>query len=224
MNFNPIGAHSDGATISSATVLTKPAALATGVAKLLIQALTQNVRYTLDGTTPTASKGFQLKAGDPPVIIPTGTYTVVTVIEETATAYTVGTTVEYGDKLWRNVQAHTSQLDWAPPVVPALWTTAHEAGTVPAWVQPTGQQDSYALNDLVTHAGRTWKSLAAANTYEPGVIGTWRDQSSPPLWVQPSGAVGLWQVNDLASYNGQTWRCTSANNTWPPNQFGWVLA
>lgn len=36
---------------------------------ILIQALTQNVRFTLDGTTPTASKGFQLKAGDAPLMI-----------------------------------------------------------------------------------------------------------------------------------------------------------
>lgn len=39
---------------------------------LLVQALTQNARYTLDGTTPTAALGFQLKAGDPPMLIPLG--------------------------------------------------------------------------------------------------------------------------------------------------------
>lgn len=32
-----------------------------------IQALTQNVRMTLDGTTPTASVGIRLTAGDPPL-------------------------------------------------------------------------------------------------------------------------------------------------------------
>lgn len=86
MNFNPIGAHSDGADISSAAEIERPAALAVGVAKLLIQALTQNVRYTLDGTTPTATTGFQLVAGDPPIIIPIGGSTTVKVIEEAATA------------------------------------------------------------------------------------------------------------------------------------------
>ena len=80
MSFNPSGAHSDGATISSATVLTKAGN------KLLIQALTQNVRYTLDGTTPTATTGFQLVAGNPPIIIPVEGRTVVTVIQEAATA------------------------------------------------------------------------------------------------------------------------------------------
>jgi hypothetical protein len=36
---------------------------------ILMQALTQNARYTLDGSDPTASKGFQLKAGDAPLYV-----------------------------------------------------------------------------------------------------------------------------------------------------------
>ena len=36
---------------------------------VLVQALTQNARFTLDGTDPSATKGFQLKAGDPPIYI-----------------------------------------------------------------------------------------------------------------------------------------------------------
>lgn len=141
---------------------------------------------------------------------------------QNATAYTIGAIVEYGGKLWRNVQAHTSQLDWTPPIVPALWTTAHEAGVIPAWVQPTGQQDSYPLDALVTRNGRTWKSLTAANIYAPGEIGTWRDQSTPPLWVAPAGSIGLWQVNDVAFYQTKTWRNTSPNNAFAPGVFGWT--
>lgn len=74
--------HKSGTVISGATTLTPP----TGATHLLIQALTQNVRYTLDGTAPTASLGFQLRAGDPPVIIPIGAGIVVKVIQELATA------------------------------------------------------------------------------------------------------------------------------------------
>jgi hypothetical protein len=81
--FTPVGAHNSGLAISSAVSLTIPA----GASKLMIQALTQNVRFTLDGTAATTSLGFQLKAGDPPVIIPLAPLTpVVKVIEETATA------------------------------------------------------------------------------------------------------------------------------------------
>jgi len=82
LTFSPLGAHSSGATISSATTLTP----ATGATKLLVQALTKNVRFTLDGTAPTASLGFQIVAGDPPVVIPVGNGTVIKVIEESATA------------------------------------------------------------------------------------------------------------------------------------------
>ena len=82
MSFEPVGAHSDGATISSATTLTAP----DGATKIMMQALTQNVRFTLDGTAPEAAKGFQLKAGDPPLVIPLGNGTVIKVIQETATA------------------------------------------------------------------------------------------------------------------------------------------
>ena len=81
LRFDPIGSHTDGTEISSATTLTP----ADGATKLLIQALDQNVRFTLDGTTPTASTGFQLVAGDPPVMIWVAGAT-VKVIEEAATA------------------------------------------------------------------------------------------------------------------------------------------
>src|SRR5205807_2378297 len=81
-SMDPVGSHSSGATISSATLLSPQA----GSTRLLIQALTQNVRYTLDGTVPTATKGFQLKAGDAPRLIQLGGDTVLNVIQETATA------------------------------------------------------------------------------------------------------------------------------------------
>lgn len=62
--FQPIGAHIDGTDISSAVTLTRPTSLADGIAKILIQAISQNVRVTMDGTTPTATTGFQIAAGE----------------------------------------------------------------------------------------------------------------------------------------------------------------
>jgi hypothetical protein len=83
LGFDPIASsHNSGATISSVTTLAAPA----HAKKLMIQALTQNVRITLDGTAATTSVGFQLKAGDPVVIFPLGPHSVIKVIEETATA------------------------------------------------------------------------------------------------------------------------------------------
>lgn len=80
--FVPVGAHAVDSTISASTTLT-PAA---GANALLLQALTQNIRYTLDGTTPTASTGFQLEASKLLLIdVPAGGMT-IKVIEETASA------------------------------------------------------------------------------------------------------------------------------------------
>lgn len=80
--FNPIGAHTQNSSLSTVQTLTPPAS----ANKLLVQAFVQNVRYTLDGTDPTASLGFQLKADDPPIVIPIGIGTTVKAIEEAATA------------------------------------------------------------------------------------------------------------------------------------------
>ena len=47
-------------------------------------------------------------------------------------AYTAGYKVQYGGKLWRCVQAHTSQDGWEPENAPSLWTEICEshAGTL----------------------------------------------------------------------------------------------
>lgn len=80
-SYAPIGDHSSGATISSATTLTKPA----GATQILIQAITKNVRFTLDGTAPTTFLGFQILAGVPPMIVAVPGVS-IKVIEEEATA------------------------------------------------------------------------------------------------------------------------------------------
>lgn len=82
LGFAPVGSHTQNAALNVAVALTKPGL---GENKLLVQVSTQNVRYTLDGTTPTASKGFQILAGEKELIPITGK-TTVTVIEEVASA------------------------------------------------------------------------------------------------------------------------------------------
>lgn len=48
------------------------------------------------------------------------------------TAYSVGFKVRYNGKLWRVVQAHTSQADWTPEAVASLWEQINEThdGTI----------------------------------------------------------------------------------------------
>lgn len=94
------------------------------------------------------------------------------------TAYKVGDRRRYDGKLWRCVQAHTSQVGWEPPSVPALWVRTSHDGEIPDWVQPTGAHDAYAMGDKVRHVGKVWESLIDANVWEPGTAGTealWRE-------------------------------------------------
>ena len=82
-SFEPVvGGHSANVSISGATTLTPPA----GASQVLIQAITQNIRYTLDGTTPTSTIGFQMRAGDPPVVLSVTPSMTLQVIQESATA------------------------------------------------------------------------------------------------------------------------------------------
>ena len=73
-------------------------------------------------------------------------------------------------KLYRVVQAHTSQSDWKPYLVPALFTVVAYPGEIPVFVQPTGAQDAYNIDDLVHYPTITdpvYKSLIDANVWTP---------------------------------------------------------
>ena len=87
-------------------------------------------------------------------------------------AYTVGQIRRYNGTLYKCVQAHTSQADWAPPAPPSLWSlTADPTEEWPEWIQPIGAHDAYDLGAKVSHNGKHWTSDVAANVWEPGVYG-----------------------------------------------------
>lgn len=85
-------------------------------------------------------------------------------------AYTVDERIRYGGKLYRCVQAHTSQSNWTPDATPALWVRV-SLDEWPEWVQPTGAHDAYQTGDKVSHNGQHWQSTMDANIWEPGVYG-----------------------------------------------------
>lgn len=90
------------------------------------------------------------------------------------TGYAADIRVRYEDKLYRCVQAHTSQIGWEPPAVPALWTEVAKPGEIPVWKQPTGAQDAYMTGDKVHYpdaAGDIYVSTIDNNVWEPGVYG-----------------------------------------------------
>lgn len=97
-------------------------------------------------------------------------------------SYAVADSATHEGAVYLCVQAHRSQSDWSPPVVPALWRRIRAAGdapeAVPAWVQPLGAHDAYAKGARVRHNGKTWESTIAANVWAPGVYG-WQEVAAP---------------------------------------------
>ena len=88
-------------------------------------------------------------------------------------AYVVGNIRRYSDgKLYRCLQAHTSQADWEPDAAASLWVNVSDpAEEWPEWSQPVGAHDAYAMGDKVSHGGKHWTSTADANVWAPGVYG-----------------------------------------------------
>ncbi len=90
------------------------------------------------------------------------------------TAYELEVRVRCGGKLYKCVQAHTSQAGWEPPNVPALWTEVAPPGEIPVWRQPTGAQDAYMTGDKVHYPdenGPVYESTMDYNVYAPDVYG-----------------------------------------------------
>lgn len=88
--------------------------------------------------------------------------------------YESGQRVRYGEKLYKCVQAHTSQEGWEPNVTPALWTEVAKPGEIPVWRQPTGAQDAYMEGDKVHYPdleGYVYVSTVDANVWKPGEYG-----------------------------------------------------
>ena len=85
-------------------------------------------------------------------------------------AYAVNDRAKYNGTLYKCVQAHTSQSDWAPDATPALWVVV-SVDEYPEWVQPTGAHDAYNIGDKVTYNGQHYVCTSNANVYAPDVYG-----------------------------------------------------
>lgn len=82
--------------------------------------------------------------------------------------------IYYHDKLYRVVQAHTTQAGWEPDIVPALFTEVAKPGEIPVWKQPTGAQDAYMKGDKVWYPEKdtiVYVSTVDNNVWQPGVYG-----------------------------------------------------
>ena len=78
-----------------------------------------------------------------------------------------GIVYRYAGQLYRTIQPHTTQADWTPDIVPALFALATPPSVIADWVQPTGAHDAYQIGDQVVFDGQIWESLIDANTWSP---------------------------------------------------------
>lgn len=87
--------------------------------------------------------------------------------------YTAGQIRRYTDgKLYKCLQAHTSQADWTPDTAVSLWVSISDpAEEWPEWSQPQGAHDAYEQGAKVSHNEKHWTSDVANNVWEPGVYG-----------------------------------------------------
>lgn len=86
---------------------------------------------------------------------------------EIGKTYVVGDLIKYNEELYEVIQAHTSQSDWPPDTVSALFKAKTAATVIPEWKQPTGAHDAYMTGDRVTFNRKTYESLIDANTWSP---------------------------------------------------------
>jgi hypothetical protein len=81
----------------------------------------------------------------------------------------IGEIYKYNNILYEVIQEHTTQIDWTPDIVPALFKSHTPLNIIEEWVQPTGAHDAYNIGDKVLFEGSVYESLINANTWSPTV-------------------------------------------------------
>lgn len=81
--------------------------------------------------------------------------------------YKVDDIFNYEGQLYKVIQEHTSQEDWIPSELPALYLSMMPENVIPEWVQPTGGHDAYNTGDKVIYEGKVYESLIDGNAWSP---------------------------------------------------------
>ena len=74
---------------------------------------------------------------------------------------------KYEGKLYKVIQEHTSQEDWIPSELPALYLNMMPENVIPEWVQPTNKHNAYNTGDKVIYEGKVYESIIDNNTWSP---------------------------------------------------------
>lgn len=100
---------------------------------------------------------------------------------EVGVDFAVGDVRRYNGKLYRCLQAHTSQADWTPDATPALWVEVVAAGEYREIKDNMLPTEAFALGEIGWYKEKDnlWKSLIPDNTYTP--------ETYPAGWEQVTG-------------------------------------
>lgn len=147
--------------------------------------------------------------------------------------------VQYNNKLYKVIQAHTSQSSWTPDTQKALFVEiAPPEIEYPEFKQPTMAEDAYSIGDKVTYNGKKYISIINANVWSPDDYSAgWQlveesttEPDEPvadeyPEFVQPTGSHDAYNKNDKVTFNGKKYICIMDNCTWSPEQYAqaWQL-
>lgn len=85
----------------------------------------------------------------------------------------VGEYINHNDVLYKVLQQHIAQDNWAPDVAPSLFAKVlvdPTGDTILDWVQPDST-NAYMKGDKVKHNGVIYESEVDNNVWEPGVYG-----------------------------------------------------
>ena len=107
----------------------------------------QEIRTSIDSVTGTMADADAAK--NPMLFLPW----------ETGTKYAVGDRIRHDGKVYKCLQAHTSQADWEPPVVPALWAVINtsSSGTIDDPIPAArGMEYEYGKYYLDPEDGKTY--------------------------------------------------------------------
>jgi hypothetical protein len=132
----------------------------------------------------------------------------------------VGTRRIYVIVEYRCLQAHVTQADWTPPVVPALWSTTIEPGE--NWAIGV----FYDVDALTIYESIEYRCLQAHVSQAD-----WQPPNVPALWIVNAPPTQEWAAytaytgdntagpgnGDVVTYSGNEYRCRQTHNSLP----GW---
>ena len=168
-------------------------------------------------------------------------------------AVNVGDRRYYAPRLYKVVQAHTTQADWTPDKTPALWAVVGDPGQAGTIDDPItaarGMEYEYGKYYFDPEDGKTYlcERIGEAEggkiilQYLPHELigqyfsaaesGETEEPAEPdtgdtyPEWVQPTGAHDAYNTGDIVMYTGTAYRSLIDGNVWAPDAYpqGWEV-